>query len=88
MGIAVLIPWPTSGFGEKIVMVPSGEIKINGLKVKLSFKPESAGFEEEKPNNNPPPATAVTLMKDLLDTENVGLFIIIGLFVPQYVRPF
>lgn len=71
-------------------MEPSGDIKIKGLKDKASFKPEveAAALAEEKPNNNPPPATAVTLIKDLLDTENSGLFIIIGLFVPQYVRLF
>lgn len=71
-------------------MEPSGDIKINGLKDNASFKPgvEAAAFTEEKPNNNPPPATAVTFIKDLLDTENSGLFIIIGLFVPQYARLF
>ena len=86
MGMAVLTPWPTSGLGDTIVMVPSGAIWIyafieTGSTSSLSAAARSCSASQLTPTSMPPPATADTLIKERRSKDRLcWLFITIWLF--------
>jgi hypothetical protein len=88
IGNIVLMPWPTSGFFDMIVITPSGVIRMKALGVKsppACRAPASSALAPSRyePSSRPPPASAVTRRKERRSTFNAVLIV-----VSYSARPF